>query len=255
MPYDALITRDGPVNAPLDYNIPNQAVVIPGEISATFADPTNAGPYVPCVEFVTAAGQIIGPFPLSQSIAAGASARVSWFRGVVAAEGGQLSNPGLMAARVNIVGSINVPEGDPGTFVTWGEAVVDTGTPSPFWNPATPLRLTAPVNGIYMDLVNLEWSTLALASQPGYVAVYLYKNGAASPAYFYDVNTAEPQGGSGPPYNLTGVTHGIFPMNAGDYWEILAYNNNAGGVARQLIDLRPTENHYSSFSMILVGTT
>lgn len=82
MPVEALITRDGPVNAPLDYDVPAASELVPLVISATFADPTNAGPYVPAVEVVTPQGVIIGPFPLAQSIAAGASARVSWFRGV-----------------------------------------------------------------------------------------------------------------------------------------------------------------------------
>ena len=82
MPVEALITRDGPVNAPLDYNVPAASELIPLVISATFADPTNAGPYVPVVEVVTPQGVIIGPFPLAQSIAVGASARVSWFRGL-----------------------------------------------------------------------------------------------------------------------------------------------------------------------------
>ena len=82
MPVETLITRDGPVNAPLDYVVPAAAEMVPLVISATFADPTNAGPYVPVVEVITPQGVILGPFPLAQSIAAGASARVSWFRGV-----------------------------------------------------------------------------------------------------------------------------------------------------------------------------
>lgn len=251
---DAVLTRDGPVSVPQDYKVPQSGELLPLTVRATIDGTSAASSFYATVQVLSPSGRIMGSY-ISDSIAAGASRDVTWFPGLGGNGTNTIFSSGLMAARVNITGSINIPEGDPGTFITWGEAVVDTGSPTPFWNAATPLRLTAPVNGVYMDLVNLEWSTLALASQPGYVAVYLYKNGAASPAYFYDVNTAEPQGGSGPPYNLTGVTHGIFPMNAGDYWEILAYNNNAGGTTRQLIDLRPTENHYSSFSMILVGLT
>lgn len=85
MPVETLITRDGPVAAPLDYVVPAAAEMIPLVLSATFKDPTNAGPYIPCVEVITPQGVIIGPFPLGQSIAAGASARVSWFQGIAAA--------------------------------------------------------------------------------------------------------------------------------------------------------------------------
>lgn len=79
---DAILTRDGAVNGPLDYQVPNGAEAIPRNVSATFTDPTNAGPYVPALEVVTPDGHIVGPFPLGATIAAGASARSSWFRGV-----------------------------------------------------------------------------------------------------------------------------------------------------------------------------
>lgn len=85
---DALITRSGPVNSPLDYVVPSSAELVPVVVSATFADPTNAGPYVPVVTILTPNGDVLGPFPLSQSIAAGASARVAWFRGVAGASSG-----------------------------------------------------------------------------------------------------------------------------------------------------------------------
>lgn len=82
MAVDALIVREGPVNAPLDYPVPVGSEVAPIVVSASFADPTNAGPYIPVVEVVTPSGDVIGPFPLGLSIAAGGSARVSWFRAV-----------------------------------------------------------------------------------------------------------------------------------------------------------------------------
>lgn len=82
MSADALITRDGPVAVPMDYNIPATAEIVPLNISATFADPGSAGPYVPALVIETPAGIELGPFPLGLTIAAGASARVSWFPGL-----------------------------------------------------------------------------------------------------------------------------------------------------------------------------
>jgi hypothetical protein len=75
------VVRAGPVNVPLDYTIPVNVQIMPMVVSATFADPGNAGPYVPALVIVTPDGNQLGPFPLGTAIAAGASARVSWFPG------------------------------------------------------------------------------------------------------------------------------------------------------------------------------
>lgn len=93
MSADALISRDGPVVVPLDYDIPATAEIIPLNVSATFADPGNAGPYVPALVVETPGGHELGPYPLGLTIAAGASARVSWFPGL----GGGASSGGLQA--------------------------------------------------------------------------------------------------------------------------------------------------------------
>lgn len=123
MSADALITRDGPVNAPLNYQVPNAAEAQPLVVSADFADPTNAGPYVPAVEVVTPNGVVIGPFILQQSIAAGASARVTWFRGVAGSAQGVTPLPGQILQA--FAGNATVAD-----FSTNSTVFVDTGFPT-----------------------------------------------------------------------------------------------------------------------------
>lgn len=121
---DAWIVRDGPVNSPLDYVVPAASAMIPLVISATFADPTNAGPYVPAVEFVTPSGVVLGPYPLQSQIAAGASARVSWFQGVGGSTG--VPNPPIPGQIVSSYAG-NATAAD---FTTNSTTFVDTGFPT-----------------------------------------------------------------------------------------------------------------------------
>lgn len=253
---DVPIVNRASVTAPKDYTLPQSQEIILKAVKADIDGTGAGGTWLPALQLVSNNGDVMWTAcDTSSPQAAGGSVTVTWFPGVRTTGAGSLSNPGLMAARVNIVGNLNIPEGDPGVRVSWGEAPVDTGTPTPFWNATNPTRLTAPVDGIYLSLGNLEWDQLAAANAPAYVGTYLYKNGTASPNFFYEYNTAEAAVDNvARPYNLTGGSHGIFSMNAGDYFEILAYNFNEGNAARNLIDLRPTQNHYCSWQMILVST-
>lgn len=124
MPVDAWLTRDGPVNAPLDYVVPAAAEMVPLAVSATFADPGNVGPYIPAVEVVTPTGVVLGPFPLDGQIAAGASARVSWFRGVAASANS--NNPPIPGTILGIYGG-HSPASD---FTTNSTTYVQTNFPT-----------------------------------------------------------------------------------------------------------------------------
>lgn len=79
---DAIIFRDGPVAEPMEYVVPASAGMVPLNVSATFDGSSAAGTYQPALIILTPDGKELGPYPLQQIIAAGASARVSWFPGV-----------------------------------------------------------------------------------------------------------------------------------------------------------------------------
>lgn len=161
----------------------------------------------------------------------------------------------LMCARANAVGNQSVPEGDPGTIVTWGEAPIDTGAPTKFWNVSHPTRLTAPIDGIYLTLVNLNWGAFPNIADI-YYGCYLYKNGASivDEAFTYEFNgpAIDP---AGPADTFGSGSHGLWELVAGDYFEILAYNHNGNGTAVNLVDTRTSQQHYSSFCLILIAPT
>lgn len=238
--------------APKPYTITGtQDLVIRG-ITATFDGTGAASTWIPAVQIIDPSGVVAGTYPYSQPLAAGASADVSWFPAI----GGASSSVGLdsmLMARVNAVGNQSIPEGDPGTIVTWGEAVIDTGSPTPFWNVAHPTRLTAPVDGVYLTLVNLNWDVFPNIADE-YYGCYLYKNGASTilEQFTYEFNA--PVVSPTSPADTFGTgSHGIWELNAGDYFEILAYNHNGSFTTQNLIDTRPTQQHYSSFCLILLS--
>ena len=82
---DTLIVRDGPVVAPLDYNQPAGSEIVPVCATASFDGTGAAGSFVPTLEIIAPDGHVVARCPIGSSIAAGASADVTWFPGVAAA--------------------------------------------------------------------------------------------------------------------------------------------------------------------------
>lgn len=75
----------GTESTPADWVVPGALDLLLKSIYAEY-DGTSAGSsYVPTVELLDDAGRTVGAWPYSSSVAAGASADVTWFPGVVAA--------------------------------------------------------------------------------------------------------------------------------------------------------------------------
>lgn len=83
---DALITRDGPVGVPLDYVVPASADIQPLLVTATFNGAAAGGTFKPELQILAPNGDVVARCPVSDLIAAGASASVSWFPGAEVTE-------------------------------------------------------------------------------------------------------------------------------------------------------------------------
>ncbi len=79
MASDAVLTRDGPVAAPLSYVVPQGGELQPLTVRATVDGTSAAVAYYATVQVVAPSGRIMGNY-ITNSIAAGASADVTWFR-------------------------------------------------------------------------------------------------------------------------------------------------------------------------------
>ena len=143
---DAIIYRDGPVAEPIDYQVPASGELIPLNVTATFDGTSAAGNFVPALIILTPDGKELGPYPLQQTIAAGASARVSWFPGVAITAPGSAGEPvGVTAETVfydtpnagtPLVMATTLEAGTEyvvvveGTYSLWNESL-GVGTPEP----------------------------------------------------------------------------------------------------------------------------
>lgn len=74
--------------APLNYQIPGGQEIVLKCLAASFDGAAAASPWQPAIQVVGPSGQVLRTFPLGTTIAAGASADVTWFpRGGVSAGG------------------------------------------------------------------------------------------------------------------------------------------------------------------------
>lgn len=251
---DRTLTQSAVEAAPDDYLIPSGPDLALKTVTAHLDGSGAAGAWFPALQVLDPAGTPVWTAVAPTAVAAGASVDASWFRGV-AGETTTLSVPGLMWASVEISGAFAITDSTNGNIVTWHDAIDDTGSPTPFFNSLHPTRMTAPISGYYLSLGNLEFDAIPVDTNLG---CYLYKNGATGLNFSYEFNTRtilSADGAGSASYNLQGGTHGVFFLNAGDYLELLAYVQPSTGVTFpvHLIDLRPTQNHFSKWSLICLA--
>lgn len=255
---DQQILVTGTAATPASHTIPGNGQIQPKAIFATYDGTSAVGTYKPALKIISDGGELVGIYPTDTSIAAGGSANVSWFPGVGGSPSGVgPSSPGLMAVSVEVQGAQAITVGPNDQIVVWDATQFDTGTPTPFWSNANPTRLTAPVDGYYLSLGNLEFDVITVQTNLG---CYLFKNGATGFAYEYEFNTDTILSSSGPgsaSYNLQGGTHGVIGLAAGDYLEMAAFIQPSAGVPAtvNLLDLRPAQNHYTKWALVCLATT
>jgi hypothetical protein len=146
----------GPLPAPVVYTVPGSSEIVPLSAYADY-DGTNAsGDFVPTLIFRDQAGNIIGQSQASTTVAAGASASMSWFPGVKAAAAAVAGSSGMPWANTNGSGlgqSIGSGLGPVYFSVqdTGGTARFSTSDTSIFANASTTLFTGSPVYGIQIN--------------------------------------------------------------------------------------------------------
>jgi hypothetical protein len=82
---DLQILVTGQAAAPAHFNISGTGQIRPKTIFATFNGSGAAGAFLPALKIVSDGGETVGIYPTDTSVAAGASADVTWFPGVTPA--------------------------------------------------------------------------------------------------------------------------------------------------------------------------
>lgn len=121
--------------APAAWEIPGSLDIIPKVAYASFNGAAAAGPFVPCLRIISDSGHIAGEYVADATVAAGASADVSWFRGLIPTAGGGSSGAALQDKAAIYVdnGTVTLVAGVP-KVVGWqlnsGDALLDLTAPT-----------------------------------------------------------------------------------------------------------------------------
>lgn len=246
MSADAIITRDGPVNVPLDYAVPATSEIIPIAISATFADPTNAGPYVPALEVITQTGQVVGPFPLGESIAAGGSARVSWFPGVGGGASGGIQ--ALVGARIEAHAPQSIATSTT-TDVVYDTVAFDTDGMANLAANSRILTISTP--GLYLIVCETTWDANTAGRRLNGITVNGYTSGG-SPFLATDSRNAifTPPASPG---HTPNTSVGVFNLAAGDFVASGCLQGSGGSL--NCNGLQAGSNQDNFLSALLIGST
>lgn len=98
---DVPLVAGGAVDAPLGYVVPGAQEIIPKSITASFDGTSAAGPFIPTLQILAPNGAVLAACPVSTSVAAGASADVSWFPGVA-------NSGGTIRELTSTLGSVSI---------------------------------------------------------------------------------------------------------------------------------------------------
>jgi hypothetical protein len=139
---DQVLTRDGPVSVPMDYQVPQGGELLPLTVNATMDGTSAAAPFYAAVQIIAPSGRVMAT-AISTSIAAGASASVTWFPWVASQQAGGGALPIL----------------DFVAFTPAGNQLEITST-----NPAAPTTVvtTAPVTFTGTETVQIQFYASAI---------------------------------------------------------------------------------------------
>jgi hypothetical protein len=158
---DQQVLVAGTASSPASYLVPGNGQIRPKTIFASYDGTSAAGAFLPALKIVSDAGETVGIFPTDASVAAGASADVSWFPRLAAAASAatdtgvqwffarRSTNQSIPSANLNRISWTHHVTSDPTVFsVTTTNATDDTvnGLKAGVYIAAGQLNWDAPQN-------------------------------------------------------------------------------------------------------------
>lgn len=152
---DVLILAAGTAAAPTDYEVPNAQVVLPKAVHAVFDGTGASGSYVPVLEILSDSGIPVATCPLASTLAAGASAEVSWFP--LGAAGTQSAAAiAVVGARIYAPNFQTIPTGAINTDLVYTSVDFDTDGMANL--AANNKILTVNTAGLYLVACETPWT-------------------------------------------------------------------------------------------------
>ena len=113
---DTQLNPLGSVTAPASWTLPASLNLQPKNVYASYNGTSAAGSFVPCLQIISDSGHTVGSYPCATTVAAGASADVTWFPRVSAP---QTAAPGATAYLEGVFAAQTIPSGGGGGIVRW----------------------------------------------------------------------------------------------------------------------------------------
>lgn len=225
---------------PRDYTIPGAQEILPKSVSATMDGSAAASAWFPCLQVLDPGGNVMFSAVSSTSVAAGASAEVSWFPGV-----GFLSSSarvGVVASRIYSSGTQLIPTSTQ-TDITFD--TIDFDTAGMVNLGANNRILTCTVAGYYQVTTNVFW----LDSYLGIRVLHLTLNGYYSAASGTTIAADEVPIMSDEPQPLTATA--LVQLSAGDFVSSGVRQTTGGNLATSGVGAANKYSH--ALSAVLVG--
>jgi len=150
---DQVLTRDGPVAVPLNYTVPQSGELLPLMVRATLDGTGAASAFKASVQIIAPSGRVMGN-ALSSTIAAGASADVTWFPGL---NGGASTGApqALKGARIQATSTQSVSDAT-NTNLVYQSVLFDTDGMANLASDAR--KLTVNTAGLYLVVCQTVWA-------------------------------------------------------------------------------------------------
>jgi hypothetical protein len=183
------IFAKGPLPAPVVYTVPGSSEIVPLSAYADFDGTLASGAFVPTLIYRDQVGNIIGQSQATTTVAAGASASMSWFPGVKAAAAAATGTSGVPWAQTNQHGvAQTINSGAGAVYFSVQDGVsngkFETSDATIFDNASTTLFTGSPVFGIrikaagtYMVQGAFFWTSQGTTGR-GISAYYSQSNGS-----------------------------------------------------------------------------
>lgn len=236
---DTLIVRDGPVAVPLDYNQPAGSEIVPVCATATFDGASAASGFLPALEVIAPDGRVVARCPTDVSVAAGASADVTWFPGITPLPSSSAVLPGTGVDREL---SSQVVPNNVATNISFDTVLFDD---LGWFNPATPTVITVTIPGQYLCIYTMAWVYPAGGGFPIQSGIN-YNAGARS------LVSEQTSAAANTPNAHTGAA--VVNGNAGDTFALFVYQISGGNMSTWIAGSHaPDVQPIPTLSVIRIG--
>lgn len=236
---DIAIRASATANVPRDYTIPGAQEILPKSVSATMDGSAAATSWFPTLQVLDPGGHVMFSAECSSPVAAGASADVSWFRGLSQIPSSSAVLPGTGVDRhvtSQVIANNSVANASFDTVL-----FDDLG----WFNPGSPTLITVTLPGQYLCIYTNAWVYPAGSGFP-------IQTGIGYNATSRVLVSEQVAATGGTPNATSGAA--VVNANAGDSFALFLYQASGGNMSTWIAGSSGTDvQSFPTLSVIRIG--